>query len=71
MFKYFHYRSYSGKTSDQKNFRKIFIAPKDSSLNFKASLSSYFRASMLISAVIDILDPFGMLIPRNSAIVKT
>ena len=36
-----------------------FIAPKDSSLNFRGRLLSYFWAILLISTVITILEDFG------------
>ena len=48
---------------------KKFIAPKDSSLNFKGSLSSYFWAILLISAVIAILEDFGSLLPARTVTV--
>jgi len=53
-----------------KKNEKNFIAPKSSSWNFRGSLLSYFWAITFISAVIAILDPFGMLVPRISATVK-
>ena len=41
------------------NFRpKIFIAPKDSFLNFRGSLLGNFWAIVLISAVMSILEDF-------------
>ena len=53
------------------NFRrKIFIAPKDSSLNFRGSVFSYFSI-VLISAVMSILDDFGSLLPARTVTVKT
>ena len=58
------------KRPPKKKFRKIFIAPKVSSWNFRGSLLSYFWAITFISAVIAILDPFGTLVPRISATVK-
>ena len=51
-------------------FWKNFIAPKDSSLNLSGSLLSYFWASVLISAVISILDDFGNLLPARTVTVK-
>ena len=55
----------------KKKFRKIFIAPKVSSWNFRGCLLSYFWAITFISAVIAILDPFGTLVPRFSATVNS
>ena len=42
--------------------RRNFIAPKESSLDFRGSLLSYFWAIMLISAVLSILEEFGSLL---------
>ena len=53
-----------------KKIRKIFIASKVSSWNFRGSLLSYFWAITLVPAVIAILDPFGTLVPRISATVN-
>ena len=53
-----------------KFFREIFIAPKDSSLNFRGSLLSYFWAIMLISAVMSIFEDFGNLLQAHSVAVK-
>ena len=58
------------KRLPKKKIRKIFIAPKVSSWNFRGSLLSYFWAITFISAVIAILDTFGTLVPRISATVK-
>jgi len=44
-------------------FGKIFIAPKDSFLNFRGSLFSYFPAFVLIAGVISILEDFGSIMP--------
>ena len=58
------------------NFRRkkfswnIFIEPKDSSLNFRGGLSSYFWAIVLISAVISILEDFGSLLPARTVTVN-
>ena len=55
----------------RKNFVwKIFISPKDSFLNFRGSLLSYFWAIRLISAVISILEDFGSLLPARPVAVK-
>ena len=51
-------------------FWKKFIAPKDSSLNFRESLLSYFWAILLISAVIIILEDVGSLPPARTVTVK-
>ena len=59
-----------GKISAEKKFWKIFIAPKDSSLNFRGSLLSYFWAIMLIFAVMSISEDFGSLLPARSVAVK-
>ena len=55
----------------RKFFSNIFIAPKDSSLNFRGSLLSYFWAILLISAVITILEDFGSLLPVRTVTVKS
>ena len=60
----------SGEISAENFFWKIFIAPKDSSLNFRGSLFSYFLAIVLISAVISILDDFGSLLPARTVTVR-
>ena len=49
---------------------KIFLAPKDSYLNFKGSLLSYFWAIVLISAVMSIFGDFGSLLPARPVAVK-
>ena len=55
----------------RKNFVwRIFIAPKDSSLNFRGSLLSFFWANVLISAVISIIEDFGSLLPARTVTVK-
>ena len=51
-------------------FSNIFIAPKDSSLNFMGSLLSYFSAILLISAVISLLVDFGSLLSARTVTVK-
>ena len=64
-----HFRSIFGsfpvKFPLRKKFWKIFIAPKDSSLNFRGSRLNYFRTIVLISAVISILEYFGSLPPAH------
>ena len=64
------FRFISGEISAEKNFSNIFIAPKDSSLNFRGSLFSYFWAIMLIFAVITIIEDFGSLLPARTVTVK-
>ena len=65
-----NFRFISGEISAEKNSWKIFIAPKDSSLNFSGSLLGYFWAIMLISAVISNLEDFGSLLPPRPIAVK-
>ena len=66
-----HFRFISGEISAEKFFFwKNFIAPKDSSLNFRGSLLGYFWAIVRISAVISILEDFGSLLPARSVTVK-
>ena len=62
-----NFRFIFGEISAKKYFWENFIAPKDSSLNFGGSLLSYFRAIVLISAVISILDD---LLPARTGTVK-
>jgi len=49
---------------------KIFIAPKNSFLNSKGSLFSYFWAIMFISTVTGIQGPLDTLVPKSSATVN-
>ena len=60
----------SGEISAEFFFSNIFIAPKDSSLNFRWSVFSYCLTILLISAVITILEDFGSLMPACSVTVK-
>ena len=46
------------------------MTPKDSSLNFRGSLLSYFWPILLISAVITILEDFGSPLPARTVTVK-
>ena len=64
------FRFISGEIPAEKIFLNIFIEPKDSSLNFRGSLLSYFWAILLISAVITILEDFGSLLPARNVTVK-
>ena len=61
----------SGEVSAEKILGDIFIAPKDSSLNFRGSLVSYFRAIMLIFAVMRISEDFGSPLPARPVAVKS
>ena len=63
------FRFISGEISAQ-FFWDIFIAPKDSSLNFRGYLFSYFWAIVLMSAVISILEDFGSPLPARTVTVK-
>ena len=63
-------RFISGEISAEKIVLEYFIEPKDSSLNFKGSVLSYFWAIVLISTVISILDNFGSLLPARTVTVK-
>ena len=65
------FRFISGQISTEKKFWDIFIAPKDSSLNFRGSLVSYFRAIMLIFAVMRISEDFGSPLPARPVAVKS
>ena len=65
------FRFISGEISGYKNFWNIFIAQKDSSLNFRESLLSYFWAILLIYAVITILKDFDSLLPARTVTVKS
>jgi len=56
--------------AEKKFFWKIFIASKDSSLNFRGSPSSYFWAIVLISAVISILVNVDSLLQARTVTVK-
>ena len=53
-----------------KKIRKIFIALKDSSLNFRGLLGN-FCVIVLIFAVISILEDFGSLLPARPVAVKS
>ena len=63
-------RFISGEISAETTFRNIFIAPKDSSWNFRRSLLGYFWAIVLIFAVISILEDIGTLMPGRTVTVK-
>ena len=65
-----HFSVHFRWNSRRKIFLNIFIEPKDSSLNFRGSLLSYFWPIMLISAVISILEDFGSLLPARTVTVK-
>ena len=64
------FRFISGEISAENKISNIFIAPKDSSLNFKAGLLSLFWAILLISTVITILEDFGSLLPARTVTVN-
>ena len=64
------FRFISGEISAEIFFSNIIIAPKDSSLNSRGSLLSYFWAILLISALITILENFGSLLPARTVTVK-
>ena len=51
-------------------FLENFIAPKDSSLNFRGILQCYFGAIVFISAVMSIFEDFGSLLPARPVAVK-
>ena len=62
-----NFRFISGEIYAEKICEENFIAPKDSSLNFRGIICSYFWAIMLIAAGISILDS---LLPARTVTVK-
>ena len=62
--------SFPVKFSPKKFVWKNFIAPKDSSMNFRGILWSYFWAIVLIFAVMSIFKDFGSLLPAHPVAVK-
>ena len=64
-----NFRFISGEISNEKILGD-FIPPKDSSLNFRGRLFSYFCAIALISAVMSIFEDFGSLLPTRPVAVK-
>ena len=58
-----NFRFISGEISAEKFFWKIFIAPKDTFLNFRGSLLTNSWAFVLIFVVMSILEDFDSLLP--------